>query len=397
MTGLQTARILAGHGVPVVGVVSDPGHFAARTRVCREIRRSVVGADRLVDDLEAWGPELRGAVLVPCTDLSVALVSRHRDRLEPFYRWAMPDHRVVELLMDKISFARYAAEADLDVPETAVLAERADAERAADELTFPAVVKPPIKAEAWTRHTKAKAIVVAGRDELLDTYDRTRAWAPLLLAQQWIPGGDDCLVSCNAYFDASSTPLVTFVARKVRQWPPETGTSASGVECRDDVVLDATIRLFGGLGYRGLAYLEMKRDPRTGRHFVIEPNIGRPTGRSAIAEAGGVDLLWTMYCDVAGLPLPTRTVQQYGGAKWLDVRRDLQSAMHDWRRGALTPRQWLGSLRGPVFHAIWARDDPWPFFFDVGQAAGKGIRRAASRATTRVRHRRRPAPEGEVD
>lgn len=70
----------------------------------------------------------------------------------------------------------------------------------------------------------------------------------------------------------------------------------------------------------------MKRDPETGRQYAIEANVGRPTGRSAIAEAGGVELLHTMYCDVAGLPLPNGRTQTYKGTKWIDVRHDLQSA-----------------------------------------------------------------------
>ena len=32
ITGLQTARILAARGVPVIGVTNDLGHYACRTR-----------------------------------------------------------------------------------------------------------------------------------------------------------------------------------------------------------------------------------------------------------------------------------------------------------------------------------------------------------------------------
>ena len=146
--------------------------------------------------------------------------------------------------------------------------------------------------------------MVSDQRAFLDVYDRVQHWAPFLLAQEWIPGPEHELYSCNAVFGAGGRPLATFVARKVRQWPPDIGTSASGEECRNDEVLDTTIRLFGGLGYRGLAYLEMKRDIRTGKLWIVEPNVGRPTGRSAIAEAGGVELVLTAYCDAARLPLP---------------------------------------------------------------------------------------------
>ena len=200
----------------------------------------------------------------------------------------------------------------------------------------------------------------------------SQSWAPVLLAQEWVAGGEDGLFSCNAYFDASGSPQVTFVARKVRQWPPDVGTSASGVECRNDDVLNATIALFGGVGFQGLAYLEMKRDTRTGRLLIIEPNVGRPTGRSAIAEAGGVELVYTAYCDAAGLPLPDGREQKYIDAKWLDFRRDLQAALVARRRGTLSVGEWARSLRGPKAHAIWSRRDPLPFVVDVAQATSKG-------------------------
>jgi predicted ATP-grasp superfamily ATP-dependent carboligase len=148
------------------------------------------------------------------------------------------------------------------------------------------------------------------------------------------------------------------------------------VECRNDVVRDETVRLFSGVGFWGLVYLEMKRDSRTGQHLIVEPNIGRPTGRSATAEAGGVELLYAMYCDVLGLPLPADLTQRYVGAKWIYLGRDLRSALHYWRRGELSFRGWLDSLRGPKVDAVFSWRDPLPFCFDVGRffslAAGRG-------------------------
>jgi D-aspartate ligase len=277
--------------------------------------------------------------------------------------------------MDKVRFADHAMMHGLAAPRTEVLRSHADAEKAAEVLSWPSVVKPPVKAEAWLAHTSAKGIPVHGPEELLDVYDRVADWAPVLLAQEWVEGPEDGLFSCNAYFDASGTPLVTFVARKLRQWPPQVGTSASGEECRNDEVLEETLRVFGSVDFHGLAYLEMKRDSRTGAMSIIEPNVGRPTGRSAIAEGGGVELVYTAYCDAAGLPLPEARTQQYVGTTWLDVRRDVQAAVVGIRRGELTAREWLTSLRGPRTHAIWSARDPRPFVTDLTNVARTAARR----------------------
>jgi D-aspartate ligase len=377
ITGLQTARILADRGVCVYGVAANRRHFGARTNACVEVVESRLSGPALVDTLRRLarrlGPER--AVLVPCTDGAVWSLSLHRDQLVDLYRLPLGDHDGVDLLMDKVRFADHAKMHGLSAPRTEVLRSRADAEKAAEVLSWPSVVKPPVKGEDWLAHTSAKGIPARGPEELLDIYDRVAGWAPVLLAQEWVEGPEDALFSCNAYFDASGVPLVTFVARKLRQWPPQVGTSASGEECRNDEVLDETLRVFGSVGFHGLAYLEMKRDSRTGSMTIIEPNVGRPTGRSAIAEGGGVELVYTAYCDAAGLPLPKARTQQYVGTTWLDLRRDVQAAAVGIRRGELTAREWLASLRGPRTHAIWSARDPRPFATDLANVLGTVARR----------------------
>lgn len=365
MTGLQTARIFARHGVPVIGIAKNPKHYCARTRVPQKVHAANTSSDEFVRLLEDLGPGFdQKPVLVPCTDMSVHQISAQRDRLAPYYRFALPAHDVVETLMEKTTFYAYAEQHNLAIPVTRYLHNREDAERAAQEMMYPVIVKPPIKTPAWEQNTKAKVFKVASSQELLDLYARASTWADLLMVQEWIEGTDADLYSCNCYFNAAHEPLVTFIARKLRQWPPETGTSCLGEEIRNDEVLEESLRLFRSANYVGLGYVEMKQDRRTGKHYIIEPNIGRPTGRSAIAEAGGVELVYTMYCDLAGLPLPENRVQTYQGVKWISLRRDFQSAFYYWRRGDLTLSDWYRSWRGKKAYAIWALNDPGPFFYD---------------------------------
>lgn len=387
ITGLQSARILARHGIPVVGIAKDRHHFC-RTRACTTTVYADTTSDAFVSALEEIGPTLdQRAVLVPCTDLTVLLVSRHRERLAPWYHVVLPEPDVVELLMHKHRFYEYAQGEGFSVPRTLFLTSRAEAEQAAETLSFPCILKPTLKTRAWDDHAEEKAYKVPSADEFLALYDRAASWADVILAQEWITGEEGELYSCNCYFDANSRPLVTFVARKVRQWPPQTGTSSLGVECRNDIVLDETVRLFEGLRLRGLGYLEMKRDARSGAHVIVEPNIGRPTVRGPIAEAGGVELLYSMYCDTLGLPLPANREQRYTGTKWIYLQRDLQSALYYWRRGELSLRDWWRSLRGRKVDAVFSWTDPLPFVLDFW----RGFRIVASRLAARMFPNRRLA------
>lgn len=362
MQGLQLARILAGHGVSVYGLVSNPRYHAAKTRVCREVIHVDTSSEALVDLLLDRATRFNDKpVLFPCQDENVLIVSRNRHLLEAHYRIVLPEESIVEMMADKSQFYAHARQHGYRVPDTFVLQSRQDAEHAARSITYPCLLKPPRGVPGWNRQTRDKALRAETPDELLALYDQCQDWTSPLLAQQWVEGTDGDLYSCNAYFGDDHRPLVTFVARKVRQWPPGTGKSSSGEEIRQDEVLATSIRIFSAARMRGLAYMEFKRDQRTGELFIIEPNIGRPTGRSAIAEAGGVELHYTMYCDAAGLPLPESRTQRYVGAKWINILRDLQSAAYYGRRGQLTFREWIRSVRGKRGYAIFSWRDPAPF------------------------------------
>ena len=82
-----------------------------------------------------------------------------------------------------------------------------------------------------------------------------------------------------------------------------------------------------------------------------------------------------MYCDIVGQPLPRRRTQTYRGTKWIDVRHDLQSAFTLWRRGDLSPTDWVRSYRGPKTFAVASWRDPLPFLADLAL----GFRTAAAR------------------
>jgi D-aspartate ligase len=380
MTGLQTARILASRQVPVIAIANDAAHFCCRTRVCQEIHIASTKNEEFIGLLEEIGPQLsEKAVLFPCTDLSVLQISRNRERLAPWYHVALPKPEVVETLVDKLSFIHFAWENDLPIPKTMFLKNRAEAMKAAGELVFPVIVKPPMKTPVWESHTKAKVFKPSNAREFMELYDRCADWAEELMVQEFIEGPDANLYSCNCYYDATAQPLVSFIARKLRQWPPETGTSCLGEEVRNDTVLDESLRLFSSVGYHGLGYVEMKRDQRTGKHYIIEPNIGRPTGRSAIAEAGGVELVYTMYCDKLGLPLPANRQQKYEGVKWIYLRHDFQSALHYWRRGELSLREWGSSLKGRKGYAIFSWSDQAPFWHDIARTVVRALNELKNR------------------
>lgn len=372
--GLQSARVLSCRGVPVIGIAKSERHYACRTNACDRVLVADTGGPGLVDILERIGPTFDDKpVLVPCQDKNVIVISRARDLLRRWYRMSLPAPAVIEMMSDKTAFYEYALAQGFPIPQTFVLRSEQDAVAAAGQLDYPCIIKPPYRLRTWSQHTKVKALLVADRDEFLAAYGRCRGWADVLIAQQLVVGGDRNHYTCNCYFDRHGDPVVTFTSRKLRQWRPKTGQACLSEEAHNEFVEQETVRLFRSVDYRGLGYLEMKLDDVSGEYIIIEPNIGRPTGRAALAEASGVELLYTMYCDAVGLPLPDDRKQEYRGVKWIHLLRDLQAAVYYLRRGELTVGGWWRSVRGPKVFAILSWRDPLPFLTALWHALSVAV------------------------
>ncbi len=364
-TGVQVARALAAHRVPVVGITANRSHWAARTRAVDRVVEADHGSpaviDILCDDANDFAP---GSVLLPCTDASVLLVAAHADRLRSRYRFAQPDPVSIAGLLDKATFATITAAAGVPTARSVEIRPDTDVESAVGSLESPCVIKPTRKDSRWLSNAPEKAIRVEDPGVLVDTIRRALEWSDHLIVQEWIPGPDTSLVTCNCYIGADGTVQATVVSEKIRQWPPGTGTGSSAVTVDDPAIAEVTARILSSVGFTGLGYVEFKRRAPGGDLVAIEANVGRPTGRSTMAEAAGVDMLYAFYADLAGVARPPLSDPAVG-VVWLHIRRDAQAMLRSWRRREAGPRELARSLRGRRTYALASWSDPMPFLLDL--------------------------------
>lgn len=381
-TGLQVARLLAARGVPVLGAVRDRGHWACRTRALHRV--VALGPHQMGPEPEGLVLALSnealfppGCVLLPCTDSAVlALAAVDGTGLAERHRLSQPCPSSVTTLVDKASFALLADRCGVATPRAALVDAGTDLGAALAPLRLPWVVKPPVKSARWLARAPQKAMKIeaGGGDDPVATVARALGWADQLLVQEWIDGPDSALVTCNAYIAPDGRADGAVVSAKLRQWPPHTGTASAAVTVDDPDVAATTVRLLTAAGFHGLGYVEYKRRAAGGL-VAIEANVGRPTGRSAMAEAAGVDLHWALYADLAGIARPPLGPAA-SGVVWLHLRRDLQAGLRGWRRGELGLAAWARSLRGPrVVEAVGRWRDPAPFLGDMAATATKRLRR----------------------
>lgn len=380
LTGLQASRILWRKGVPVIGVSDKVKRAYCRTRSVKRTIATPEIWDNPIPPLQEIAAQYEARpVLIPCTDEFVWWLNERRKAIGEVADFLLPPHDVLELLSDKARFYRYATEHNLPLPETRIVATLKELELASREMSFPTVLKPPRKSPEWMEvSNNLKVLKVETAEELLQIGKVLLETSHLIL-QDWVRGPETNSRELCVCFDKQSRPLASLFLKKIRQWPPAVGVSSLAVEVPPDETVSTGLDMLQNLGYAGAGQLEFKKDEESGKLYIIEMNAGRVALNFPLCEACGMEMTYTCYCAAAGLPLPEARTITRPGSKWICWKTDLASVYALRRRGDLTVRDWLRSVRGHKWSADIQLDDLFPLSLDLIQKSatllGRTIRK----------------------
>jgi len=362
-TGLGAVRSLdksPSRDIPIIGVCESIWRAGAYTRLCdRKYYCEGFGSPKLIEDLIELGRRFSAKpVLILTDDITVLLVSKHRERLSPYYHLLLPTNDVIELLVDKTKFALYAKENDFSVPRTWVINDKDDLEKASEEIRFPCFVKPRYRNEQWLKNAYPKGFRSRSREDLMPLYDMLRSTEEHYVLQEWIEGPDTELHMCQVLFDDDSRCIASFTCHKVRQWPAEAGSACMAEPTYCPEIEKETIRLFESLQLKGLGAVEFKRDARDNRYKIIEPRIGRVGTLSEIATANGVNFPLRAYAYLTKMNVPETPVRE--SVRWIQEKNDVLLCLHLIRNKKLSLREFVRSYTGPKCFTLFSWRDPLP-------------------------------------
>ncbi|MEW6144886.1 MAG: carboxylate--amine ligase [Thermodesulfobacteriota bacterium] len=372
---------MAKYGITVIGVADDSRNYCCSTNSCKEVLTTNTSNEELIDTLINLGKRLGDkSVIFPCSDDSVLAISTHRDELTDWYEFVIPEHETIDLLIDKVKFYKYLERNGFSIPPTFYVTDKSELKEIANHVKYPCVVKPPRPAQSWFKYFKEKALKIRSHQELLAVSDNCLRATDTFIIQEWIDGRDSNIYQYYYYFDKNYEPIINYTSRKLRQWHIETGEACLAEECLIDPVPRKSIDIYSRIHYKGITSLEIKIDENNGGYFIIEPDVGRPNTSIGLVEASGVPILYAMYCDALGLPMPTYSTNKSGSIKWISLQRDIMAAIKYYARGELTFRDWLMSIKGVKTFAVFSIHDPLPFIVDfcellrkIIESAGRGI------------------------
>ena len=180
-----------------------------------------------------------------------------------------------------------------------------------------------------------------------------------LMLQEYIPAAPGQDWFFHGYCDASSRCLAAFTGVKDRSYPAHAGLTSLGRAVPNGALADQVTGLLQRVGFRGLADLDLRRDPRDGEYKLLDFNPRLGAQFRLFADPAGLDVARAAYLDLTGQPAAAGQVTP--GRRFVVENYDPLGAISYWRAGELGLAAWAASVRGADETAWFARDDLVPF------------------------------------
>jgi len=335
---LVTVRSLGRRGLAIAAAETHPEAPAFASRWCQEgfVFPAQEGTDAYAALLEQWLDHTGARVLIASNDATIALLRRHRARLEPRLRLALAPEQALATAINKERTLEVARRLAVPVPREVVVRDSGDVAAALEEIGLPAVIKP---SESWLSNGRegarlgAQLAVTAA--ELRDAVEAVTRFGEVALVQQLLTGRREAV----SFLYADGEVYARFAQWAKRTSPPLGGQSV----LRQSIAIPSDTgryaeSLVRHIKLEGYCEVEFRRDA-AGVPYLMEIN-PRLSASVEIAVRAGVDFPYLLYQWANGGPIERVAGYRIGG--WMrhlggDITTTLAALRQRGRPGIRPP------------------------------------------------------------
>lgn len=307
----------------------------------------------------------------PLSEWSLLPISKNRGRLAPYVKLPIASHDSILGCFDKRSTLELAVANGVPIPQTRFVNNSAELKLAAQEMSYPCVVKPRWSM-VWKkdRAFHRRGGFVNSASELIATYNSIHQYFPYPLIQEYVPGVN---YSVAAVYNKGK-PRAFCCIKVHRAWPRTGGNSCY----RESALLDPRMKMYAEklletLNWHGIAEVEFRLDPRDNIPKLMEIN-PRFWGSLCVAVKAGVDFPYLLY--KIAMDGDTKGTFNYKvGIKGRYLEQELLylvSLMKDSSANSSLRSQhlklfasWFKFYEPGLFYDLFEAKDPVPFFFSM--------------------------------
>lgn len=293
--GLSNVRSLGEAGIPVY-VVDTSRCIASHSKYCQKFFRC---PDFASDEFAAFlvdlaqKEDIRNWLLIPSNDHAVMTLSKHKAKLEDYYKVLTPEWDIIRNIYDKSRLLKIALTAGVPVPE--IVYHEDDGITISSDLSYPVLTKGRFGL-LFYKATGRKAFLSHNEDELRHHLKTIQESIRLSEAftQELIPSDNTNKTISYTAFCVNGEVKTHWAGVKLREHPIRFGTATFTKSIRADECNKQSVPLLKALNYTGVCEVEYLQDPRTGEFKLIEIN-ARTWLWVGLAKECGVDYARLMY------------------------------------------------------------------------------------------------------
>ena len=365
--GLNVTRACGLAGLPVIVAAAEAESPAFLSRYCTGalLLPPLAQTDAVGEKLVRLGERLSGALgrAVPLfygNDDYLNVMLQNRGRLSQHFRFVVNEPEVAGALLDKERFDAFTRARRLPVPRML------DWDEAA-AFAGAVLVKPKLKIAYEQTAVYLRLFGGAGKARVFAS-GRELAAHPLafalrgeLVLQEYVPGSDREIWSFHGFADEHSRVLTWFTGRKIRTWPAFTGQSSYLELAHHAPLAELGHRIVAQAPLKGVFKIDFKRDPHSGRFYMLEVN-ARFNLWHYLGAANGISVPRVAYDYLLEGRRPPAP-QRFGTAvRWLSLKHDWRAYRELAARGELAFWRWAASLAfSRKVHEVFAWSDPVPW------------------------------------
>ena len=370
------ARSLANIGISVTVASFGRGEFKIVSKAIKEFLRMPdpqKHKEMFLNKLEALLMTDKFDMLIPLGDEALKIVSEIDDWLRSYIYLACPPPHILKRVLDKKETLAAAERCGISTPKEFFLCNDTILQGSDCDLTFPLILKPVDKREISCN--KFKILHINDIKELQDLVTKGIVNFENILVQEFIPGiglGVEVLMHLKQ-------PVASFLHQRVREFPYTGGVSAVAVSVElKPHLFQQAVDLLRELDWEGVAMVEFRYDPNTGRSALMEVN-GRYWGSLSLSIQSGVDfalLEWQLAHGGAGC----YNIAQYNvgiRSRWFagDLMRlhgiitDANNEKLPWSFRINEIIKFARDFNPSCRDMLWSWTDPAPWFQEIFQVA----------------------------
>jgi D-aspartate ligase len=358
--GLSLTRSLGEKGIPVY--VVDKGNCIARySRYSRKFFKCPDYKDDAFADYLlslAKNENLNGWILLPSNDNAVITLSRNKQRLSHYYKMLVPEYEMIEQIYNKGTLIAIALSLGVPVPITHCFTK---VTMDNFSLSFPVLTRGK-HGLAFYGALRKKAFTALDKAELMEQLETIQQKYILddTFTQSVIPyDGSNKTISFTAFSVAGE--IKTFwLGVKLREHPVQFGTATFAESVVVPELWEPAQKIIKHFQYTGVCEIEFLKDPSDNLYKLIEIN-ARTWLWVGLARTCGIDYGLYIYNYLNGIE-NSYPGEYKSGLKWINLITDTVYSIIAVKKGLLTIKQYIKSMKGKKVKALYYKGDNKPLF-----------------------------------